>query len=322
MGDRPLHVLASGVSAACAKLQASLADDVQPASTHATTTCGQHPSVAALADLIREHQELLARLNSSEAPARTDERAEVAAVAAKRERVLAQGLNALGAMAVSMRAVIDDVAELAPADNGYLPTVQELVAFGHRLRYTTFATTGLYSGEPAPQQLHFECASLWEHKQRAEAAAAAAAAAGGPSAPPPVDPRAEAACRTLLDNLIPTGWVPSHGLPEPVVVVLSDMPGAIDFLNWLVEERFGGGVGAPAAVAQPPDAATGAAGVPQAAEAPALPVAAAAAAARSVATAAPPAAPVNPSQKLALMLDDDSEEGSEEDEDDDDDDDD
>ena len=62
-------------------------------------------------------------------------------------------------------------------------TLQELLAYGHRLRYTTFATTGLFAGEPAPQQLHLDHAALWERalaeRHAAMATAAAPTAAGG-----------------------------------------------------------------------------------------------------------------------------------------------
>ncbi len=119
------------------------------------------------------------------------------------------------------------------------PFPQELLSYGHRLRYTTFATTGLYSGEPAPQQLHLDHAGLWE-RALAERHQAMAASRGGPAGAAAVDPRAEEACRMLLDNLCNTGWLPQHGFPEPVLAFLGDMPGALDVLNRLVSERFGG----------------------------------------------------------------------------------
>ncbi|GFR48687.1 hypothetical protein Agub_g10642 [Astrephomene gubernaculifera] len=303
MCDKPLHVLAANVTAACAKFQAALADgapqSVMPSSA-------PHPSVAALEILLREQQQLVARLKSGEqSNVQAEDKAEVAMLAAKRERVLEQGLHALGAVAVSMRAVLDDVEELVPVDNGYLPSVQELLSYGHRLRYTTFATTGLYSGEPAPQQLHFDHAALWEralaerHQQMAAAAAATAGAANGaPTASPAVevDPRAEAACRTLLNKLVEAGWTPQAGFPEPVLAFLSDMPGALDVLRRLVEERFFGGVAG---------AGTGAAAEASGA--------AAAAAPPPPRPAAATAAPANAASRLVreLMLDEDTdEEGS------------
>ncbi|EFJ42157.1 hypothetical protein VOLCADRAFT_97870 [Volvox carteri f. nagariensis] len=302
MSERSLLALATNVTSACSKFQAVLADEPQAASAPQPSGC-QHPSVLALTQLLREHEELLSRLSSSnhnhsneQHVVRTDEHRDIATVVAKRERVMAQGLNALGSIAVSMRAVLDDVGELVPPDNQYLPSVQELLVYGHRLRYTTFASMGLYSGEPAPQQLHFDHAALWERAlaERHQGMAGAAAAEAG-AATAPVEPRAEAACRTLLENLVAAGWTPDAGFPEPVLEFLSDMPGAMDVLRTLVEQRFfGGGGGA---------AASGAAAAPL----PQLP--AHAERAGVVAAAAPP--PANPSSRLVreLMLDEDSDEG-------------
>ncbi|GIL90207.1 hypothetical protein Vretimale_16376 [Volvox reticuliferus] len=292
MSNKPLHILSSNVTAACASFQAVLSDELNAASAQQLPAV-PHPSVVALSVLIREHEELLLRLNSNDQlGARMEDQAEAANVAMKRKRVLTQALDALGSIAISMRAVLDDVEELVPPDNGYLPSVKELLAFGHRLRYTTFATMGLYSGEPAPQQLHFDHAALWERAlaERHQSMAAAATTAAEPAAAAPVDPRAEAACRTLLDNLVAAGWTPDAGFPEPVLSFLSDMPGALDVLRRLVEERFFGGekVGegaAPAAAPPPPQAAR--------------------------AAAAPPATAANPSSRLVreLMLDEDTDEG-------------
>ncbi|GLC39057.1 hypothetical protein PLESTB_001288800 [Pleodorina starrii] len=298
MSEKPLHVLVANVTAACSRFQAVLADEPHSVSAP-QPPASQHPSVVALTQLLREHEELLLRLSSNDQPGggRGDDQAEAANVAAKRERVLTQGLNALGFIAVTMRAVLDDVGELAPADNGYLPNVQEILSYGHRLRYTTFATMGLYSGEPAPQQLHLDHAALWEralaerHQQMAANAAAAggaaaAAAAAEAAAEVPVDPRAEAACRALLDNLVAAGWTPEAGFPEPVLAFLSDMPGALDVLRRLGEERFSGksgGQGEQAAAPPPPPA-------------------------RKAPAAAPAA---DPSSRLVreLMLDEDSDDG-------------
>ncbi|KAG2486824.1 hypothetical protein HYH03_014507 [Edaphochlamys debaryana] len=271
MAEAPLQALAASVSAACASFQASLFNEPHGAEPGAPGLLGgassqpsaSFASVTALTQLLREHQELIARLSVDPGPASAGrgepEHAELATVAAKRERVLTQGLTALGAVAVSMRAVLDDVEELAPEDNGYQPSVKELLALGHRLRYTTFATTGLYAGEPSPQQLHFDHATLWERalaeRHQAMASSAhggppglggdAAAAAGAGAAVVVVDPRAEAACATLLKNLVDAGWTPDAGFPEPVLAFLSEMPGAVEVLRRLVEERFfGGGAGA------------------------------------------------------------------------------
>lgn len=64
-------------------------------------------------------------------PAVDEGTAELAAAAAKRERVLGAGLQALGALASSLRGVLDDVSELAPEDNGYTPSVQVGCVGGH-----------------------------------------------------------------------------------------------------------------------------------------------------------------------------------------------
>lgn len=221
------------VKAKCNGFQTSLQ------SGNAAETGSQHPSLQNLRELLDAHAELLARLTSEPPATSSDDVRELLAVSQARERCLGEGLAALGSVALSMRAVLDDVEELMPADSGYLPNVQELLSYGHRLRYTTFATTGLYSGEPAPQQLHFDHAGLWE-RALAERHQAMAAARGGPAGAAAVDPRAEEACRMLLDNLCNTGWLPQHGFPEPVLAFLGDMPGALDVLNRLVSERFGG----------------------------------------------------------------------------------
>ncbi|GIL59527.1 hypothetical protein Vafri_14284 [Volvox africanus] len=294
MSDKPLHILSANVTSACSRFQSVLSDELHAAPAQQLPAT-QHPSVLALSNLISEHEELLVMLNANDQlVARTEDQAEAANVAMKRERVLTQALSALGSISISMRAVLDDVEELVPPDNGYLPSVQELLAFGHRLRYTTFATMGLYSGEPAPQQLHFDHAALWERAltERHQSMAATAATAPEPAAAAPVDPRAEAACRTLLDNLVAAGWTPDAGFPEPVLSFLSDMPGALDVLRRLVEERFFGGekVDAGAAAQQQP---------PQPQPQPARVAAAA------------PATAANPSSRLVreLMLDEDTDEG-------------
>ncbi|GLI71505.1 hypothetical protein VaNZ11_016726 [Volvox africanus] len=291
MSDKPLHILLANVTSACSRFQSVLSDGLHAAPMQ-QLPASQHPSVAALSNLICEHEELLARLNTNDQlVVKTDDQAEAANVAMKREQVLTQALSALGSISISMRAVLDDVEELVPPDNGYLPSVQELLAFGHRLRYTTFATMGLYSGEPAPQQLHFDHAALWERAlaERHQSMAATAASAPEPVPAAPVDPRAEAACRTLLDNLVAAGWTPDAGFPEPVLSFLSDMPGALDVLRRLVEERFFGGEKLGAAVAPPPPPPLQAARV----------------------AAAPPATAANPSSRLVreLMLDEDTDEG-------------
>ncbi|KAG2446853.1 hypothetical protein HYH02_008010 [Chlamydomonas schloesseri] len=238
------------------------------------------------------------------APSAVDEAtAELVAAAGKRERVLGAGLQALGALASSLRGVLDDVAELAPEDNGYTPSVKELLEYGHRLRYTTFATTGLFAGEPAPQQLHLDHAALWERALAERHAAMAAAAA--PASAEPADPATEAACVSLLENLVAAGWSPEQGFPEPVVAFLSDMPGAMDVLRRLVEVHFAP-AGAAAAGAADAAAAGAAAGV-AAAPAPAA-AALTAAPPPAAASAAAAAAAANPASRLVhqLMLDEDS----------------
>lgn len=159
----------------------------------------------------------------------------------------------------------------------------------------------IYHHHPGPTppsliltQLHLDHSALWERAlaERHSAMAAAAGAGVGAASPQvPVDPRAEAACRTLLENLVQAGWTPDSGFPEPVLQFLGDMPGALDVLRRLVEERFFG--------AKPPPA-----------------VAAAGASLKMSATAVetptpPPPPAANPSSRLVreLMLDEDSDEG-------------
>jgi hypothetical protein len=129
MSEKPLYVLATNITAACSRFQAMLSDD-SPADAAVTSMSAQHPSVVALTQLLREHEELLGRLSNNEQGCQGgEEHVEIANVARKRERVLMQGLDALETVAVSMRAVLDDVEELVPADNGYLPNVQVRYSF-------------------------------------------------------------------------------------------------------------------------------------------------------------------------------------------------
>lgn len=54
-----------------------------------------------------------------------------------------------------MRAVLDDVHLQAPTlENGHIPSVDEVLQYGHRIRFSTFAHAGIFSGETAPQPLH------------------------------------------------------------------------------------------------------------------------------------------------------------------------
>lgn len=148
MSNQPLQVLAANVAAACSRFQKLISDGHQASSSSNLSTT-QHQSVFALTELLREHEELISRLNScnlnDHTGGRTDDQAEFTIVAAKRERVLTQGLDALGSIAISMRAVLDDVRELAPADNGYLPTVQ--VEDWGRARKSHWATVAVL-GQP------------------------------------------------------------------------------------------------------------------------------------------------------------------------------
>ncbi len=87
-------------------------------------TGSQHPSLQSLRDLLEQHADLLAKLTCESPTTTADDVKELLAVSQARERCLSEGLTALGSVALSLRAVLDDVEELMPADSGYLPNVQ------------------------------------------------------------------------------------------------------------------------------------------------------------------------------------------------------
>lgn len=120
------------VKAKCNGFQTSLQ------SGNAAETGSQHPSLQNLRELLDAHAELLARLTSEPPATSSDDVRELLAVSQARERCLGEGLAALGSVALSMRAVLDDVEELMPADSGYLPNVQvQQTAACHGRRHHT-----------------------------------------------------------------------------------------------------------------------------------------------------------------------------------------
>ena len=266
--------LSQELAACCKALQRQLQE---PTSSHAPHTSSQAEpcgAVPTLQDALRLHGEVLELLScmqqqaASMAPApqhdtdqhaaaqgpsvvgedRSEELEEQQALAALRERVLRQALQPLHTVATSMRAVLDDVSEGLPQNNGYVPTLGEIVVLGHSLRYTTFASMGLFSGEPAPQKPHFDASTLWEHHGSEQARLAQQAEAA-----PAIDPAAEAAVGMFLEGLLQTGWAPDQGIPDYMLEGLSMIaPGALSILQHMVEARFGLQLSA----AAPPSAST------------------------------------------------------------------
>lgn len=116
------------------------------------------------------------------------------------------------------------------------PSPQEILAYAHQLRYTTFAHAGLVSQPPAPQQAQMLNSTLFHYSQQRAADAmptaltGTAAASAKPEPPPQAQPQpqqqaqaqaqaADAAASTLplsLHNLppMPAGWKPGDPLPE------------------------------------------------------------------------------------------------------------
>lgn len=117
------------------------------------------------------------------------------------------------------------------------PSPQDILAYAHQLRYTTFAHAGLVSQPPAPQQAQMLNSTLFHYSQQRAADAmptaltGTAAASAKPEPPPQAQSHpqqqqaqaqaqaADAAASSLplsLHNLppMPAGWKPGDPLPE------------------------------------------------------------------------------------------------------------
>lgn len=262
-----LQRLSQELSACCKALQLQLQE---PTLSPARAPPQVHGAVAlpTLQDALRLHGEVLGVLSimqqqaavmapdpqheidlrTTEQDGGSEELEEQQALAARRERVFGQALQALHTVATSMRSVLDDVSEGMPQNNGYVPTLGEIVMLGHHVRYTTFASMGLYSGEPAPQKPHFDASTLWEHHGSEQVRLARQA-----EAVPATDPAAAAAVQMFLEGLLQAGWAPDQGIPDYMLEGLSMIaPGALSILQHMVEARFGLQLGAPGPPGAPP----------------------------------------------------------------------
>ncbi|MEW5314047.1 MAG: hypothetical protein WDW38_005572 [Sanguina aurantia] len=211
-------------------------------------------SLLRLQDLLACHKEALVALTSDPyhlKPTAAEDKlhhledlVESRSEAVRVQSVITAHLPQLDAVVESMRTALDAIYDELPSPAIHTPAIADIIAYAHRIRFTTMAGTGILMGEPAPQAAHMSFSTLWamgdnvrkmekdrqEQGQRMHREAAAAAQRQlqlqqQASAHPPPPSMEMPAGWKLGDPIVfdfnsltvPDGWKPGDPIPLPTL---------------------------------------------------------------------------------------------------------
>ena len=245
-----LHATGAGETAAAAAVEG---DALREAERHQRVLLSELLALQRSSkQCAQQHQQAAA--HPMQEPASTSDAAAAAAAAAQGTHASVSGVEqreqVLQALRVQLDSHVLSLASAVSKSSALLkefksmvqpqppaPSPQDILAFAHQLRYTTFAHAGLVSQPPAPQQAQMLNSTLFHYSQQRAADAmptaltGTATAGAKPEPPPQAQPQlqpqqaqaqaqaADAAASTLplsLHNLppMPAGWKPGDPLPE------------------------------------------------------------------------------------------------------------